>query len=71
MQIERPEDFIFPARPFDGDVEMKYKESIIQIPTGRKTNDNKINNKITIDRIIEIELLFLCRQVVSVSDQWK
>lgn len=39
--MQKPEDFIFPATPFDEKTEIKYKDSIIQIPTGRKTKDNK------------------------------
>ena len=39
--MQKPEDFIFPVEPFDKDLELKYKDCIIQIPTGRKTQDNK------------------------------
>ena len=39
--MEKPEDFIFPARPFDAKRELNNKEDIIQIPTGRKTKDNQ------------------------------
>ena len=41
MQMNKPEEFIFPSRPFEENTELKYKENIIQIPTGRKTKDNK------------------------------
>ena len=39
--MQKPEDFIFPARPFDAKKEIKYKEDIIQIPTGRKNKNNE------------------------------
>ena len=40
--MEKPEDFIFPARPFDAKRGLKNIEDIIiQIPTGRKTKDNQ------------------------------
>lgn len=41
MQMKNPEDFIFPVKPFDEEEAIKYKDRIIQIPTGRKTKDNK------------------------------
>ena len=41
MQMNKPEEFIFPSSPFEEKTELKYKENIIQIPTGRKTKDNK------------------------------
>ena len=39
--MQKPEDFIFPVKPFDKDLELKYKDCIIQIPTRRKTQYNK------------------------------
>lgn len=40
MEFKKEEDFIFPARKFKQSKINNYKDYLIQIPTGRKNNDN-------------------------------